>query len=546
MKSPMPTTTPPAPQSSASAVPPPAKATGLWTFLRPYLRKYRGLIILALFLNGFHGFAITFQNLVPRYLIDDILLAKGLTTHERYVRLAWLCGEYLAATIVWRMLVWHIGYRIFTYVREKVVFALRADFFKHVNHLCLRFHLKHHSGELFNYLFGSPLASIQNYFQQFTFGVPGAVCILGSTLIWIGGWDWMLTSILVLLVTSNVVLMQYIRPRIQLLQADFQATESNVSGYVADLLRGSRDVKLYAMEAKVAEDFEERVVKISQQAYRRDVMSHVEWMKVESASYLCFALLCAACAWRYLHDQALPEPQRITIGQIQAYLANFIALQAPIATLLQVGTLKSSAQVGLNRINAVLTTASTTPDPIAYEAEVPLKGDIQFFNVHFSYDAGNPVLRDISLTIPYGQKVALVGPSGAGKSTMAQLLLRLYDPDQGAILIGGLNIRHCTGHDLRRHFAVVPQDPFIFRTTIRQNLCVALAGATDGQLERACRQANAWEFITALAKGLDTPVGESGATLSGGQKQRLAIARALLLDPAYFIFDEATSALDTV
>jgi ATP-binding cassette subfamily B protein len=109
-----------------------------------------------------------------------------------------------------------------------------------------------------------------------------------------------------------------------------------------------------------------------------------------------------------------------------------------------------------------------------------------------------------------------------------------------------LNIRHCTGAELRKHFAVVPQDPFIFRTTIRHNLRVARPDATDAQMRRACEQANAWEFIEKLSAGLDTPVGEGGSTLSGGQRQRLAIARALLAEQDFFIFDEATSALDTV
>jgi ABC-type multidrug transport system fused ATPase/permease subunit len=156
------------------------------------------------------------------------------------------------------------------------------------------------------------------------------------------------------------------------------------------------------------------------------------------------------------------------------------------------------------------------------------------------------VLRDINLTIPHGQKVALVGPSGAGKSTITQLLMRLYDPDQGTIRIGGVDIRHCVGADLRRHFGVVPQDPFIFRSTLRENLLVVQPQATTEHLRRACELANAWEFIAPLPLQLDTPVGEGGATLSGGQRQRLAIARALLSDSDFFIFDEATSALDTV
>jgi ABC-type multidrug transport system fused ATPase/permease subunit len=306
-------------------------------------------------------------------------------------------------------------------------------------------------------------------------------------------------------------------------------------------------VKLYAMEDKVAEDFGQQVWQVGQKSYRRDVLSHIQWMKHETTGYLCFSLLCVALAWRYFYDHShKPPEQQITIGKLQIYLVAFASLQGQLMVLFQLSTFKAAAQAGVKRIQAVLKTASTTPDPIGYEAPLPQKGDIVLYNVTFGYDPDRQVLKDVNLTIPYGQRVALVGPSGAGKSTVTQLLLRLYDPDQGAILIGGMNIRHCRGPDLRHKFGVVPQDPFIFRTTIGYNLCVARPGASNAEIRRACELANAWEFISRLPAGLDTPVGEGGSTLSGGQRQRLAIARALLAQPDYFIFDEATSALDTV
>jgi len=537
---------------STPSTPPPAR-TSIWVFLRPYTRPFRGLIFLALFLSAFHGLAITFQNLVPKYLIDNVLLAPGLSGPQRYHRVLLLILFYLATAIVFRMLVWHLGYRVFTYVREKVLFALRADFFRHVNHLCLRFHLKHHSGELFSYLFGSPLAQLQNYFQQFTFTYPGAVCQVLTTLVWLGVWDPLLTGILLILVLISALLLVSARRRIEKLQQEFQTTESSVSGYVADLLRGRRDVKLYVMENQVVADFQDRVWQIGVKAYTRDVKSHVEFMKQETASYLCFALLCVACTWRYLHDQSLPGGpgvHRISIGEIQGYLISFISLQGPISQIFTISTLQGTAQAGTDRIASVLATDSTTPEPIGTPVILPPRGAIDFQNVTFSYDGsgGQPVLHNLTLHIPYGQKVALVGPSGAGKSTFAQLLLRLYDPDSGTVRVGGIDLRHCAAKDLRRNFAVVPQDPFIFRTTVRLNLTVARADATDDQLRRACEQANAWEFIQRLpgGLGLDTPIGEGGSTLSGGQRQRLAIARALLTEQEFFIFDEATSALDTV
>jgi ABC-type multidrug transport system fused ATPase/permease subunit len=518
-----------------------------WRFLWPSIYPYRWLVLAALVLNSLHGFSITLQTVAPKYLIDDVILVSGITMHQRWHRLALLLTVYLLASIFGRMLVWHLGYRIFTYVREKVLFNVRASFFRHVNHLCLRFHRQHHSGELFSYLFGSPLLQIQTYFQQVTFAAPGAFFIVVTTLIWVGKWDWLLATVMLATVFSTVLVMQRTRSKIQRLHSDYQRTETKVTGYVADLLRGSRDVKLYAMEDQVAADFDNRVWEVGQKSYQRDVKSHIQWMKWETTGYFCFAILCTALVWRYFYDQSHKPPERrVTIGELQIYLTAFASLQANLSILFQMSNFKAAAQAGVDRIAAVLKTASTTPDPIGYEAVIPDHGQIVLLNVGFGYDADRPVLKDVNLTIPYGQRVALVGPSGAGKSTITQLLLRLYDPDQGAILIGGLNIRHCQGGELRRRFGVVPQDPFIFRTSIRHNLCVANPEAKDADVRRACERANAWEFISRLPDGLETPVGEGGSTISGGQRQRLAIARALLAQPDFFIFDEATSALDTV
>jgi ABC-type multidrug transport system fused ATPase/permease subunit len=522
-----------------TAAAPPVPSPGLWAMLWPQLRPYKWLLATAFLLNAAHGVAITFQTLTPKYLIDSVLLPTGITTAQRWHRMAVLAAVYLFASVFARMLVWHVGLRLFTYVRERALFGLRAQFFRHVNHLCLRFHGRNHSGELFNYLFGNPLQQVQAYFQQLAFGAAGALVVLVSTLVWLGAWDPLLSGILLGTVAITVLLMDHTRRKVQVMVADYQKVESSVTGYVADLLRGSRDVKLYAMEPQVAAAFDERVWEVGRKSYEREVRGHALWMRQETMSYVAFAGLCVASGWRYMGGH-------LTIGQVQAYLAAFTGLQAAMTTLFQLSTQKGAAQAGMDRISAVLRTASTTPDPVGLARPIPIRADLEFRDVTFGYEPDRPVLNGVTLTIPYGQKVALVGPSGAGKSTVTQLLLRLYDPDRGTVSLSGVDLRHLNGHDLRQHFGVVPQDPFIFRTSIRENLRVARPAATDDEIRTACERANAWEFIQRLPDRLDSRVGEGGSTLSGGQRQRLSIARALLADPDYFVFDEATSALDTV
>jgi len=508
-----------------------------WKVLWPFVRPHRGALVAAITLNALHGFAITFQVFTVGWLVDWVL-GKGSVPPDVWRRSLALALGYFLVSVFGRMITWHIGYRIFTSVREKILSKLRTSFFRQLNALCLRFHVKRSSGELFSYLFGSPVSNIVQFYQHCSSGLAGAVTTILSAvglLLWTDG---VLTLLLSLTVGIQVYMMELARRTNRRIHLEFQKLESSVTGSVADLLRGTRTVKIHSMEQEVEGEFGKQMSLISKKSYERDVRAHMEWMKTETVSYAGFALMLVACAWRFCDHT-------ITLGQVSMFMLAFQQLAGPLTVISQAYTLWGSAEASIERIGEVFLTASTTPDLPRDHRPVPLAGDLEMRGVHFAYDKAL-VLRDVSFRIPYGQTVALVGPSGSGKSTIAQLLLRLYDPDSGEVLFGGQNIKQCAGAEVRRRFGVVPQDPFIFRTTLRQNLRVADPDATDADLERVCRQANAWEFIEKLPQGLDTPVGEGGSNLSGGQKQRLAIARALLAEPSVFLLDEPTSALDTL
>ncbi len=505
----------------------------IWPFVRPYRAALTGAVIL----NALHGFAITFQVFTVGWLVDWVL-DKGKVPVDMWQRALTLAVAYFLVSVFGRMVTWHIGYRIFTSVREKILSALRTSFFRQLNALCLRFHMKRSSGELFSYLFGSPVSNIVQFYQHCSSGLAGAITTILSAvglLLWT---DWVLTLLLSLTVGAQVYMMEMARRTNRRIHLEFQKLESGVTGSVADLLRGTRTVKIHSMEQEVEGEFGKQMNLISKKSYERDVRAHMEWMKNETVSYAGFALMLVACAWRF-YDQT------ITLGQVSMFMLAFQQLAGPLTVISHAYTFWGSAEASLERISEVFRTSSSTPDLPQDQKPVPLTGDLEMRKVYFAYDQ-IPVLRDVSFRIPCGQTVALVGPSGSGKSTIAQLLLRLYDPDAGEVLFGGQNLRQCAGAEIRRRFGVVPQDPFIFRTTLRQNLRVADPNATDEDLERVCRQANAWEFIEKLPQRLDTPVGEGGSSLSGGQKQRLAIARALLAHPSVFLLDEPTSALDTL
>ncbi|NUQ57245.1 MAG: ABC transporter ATP-binding protein [Candidatus Paceibacter sp.] len=187
---------------------------------------------------------------------------------------------------------------------------------------------------------------------------------------------------------------------------------------------------------------------------------------------------------------------------------------------------------------------------VVLEPEKPLefscrKGEVQFKNIYFSYPDGQEALKNISLTVTGGSSAALVGRSGSGKTTLTKLLLRIYDPIEGQVLVDGFDISKIKKEDLRRNIGIVPQEPILFNNTIGYNIGYPLENAGKEEIETAAKLANLHDFIISLEKGYDTVVGERGVKLSGGQKQRLAIARVFLLNPKIIIFDEATSHLDS-
>jgi ATP-binding cassette subfamily B protein len=233
-----------------------------------------------------------------------------------------------------------------------------------------------------------------------------------------------------------------------------------------------------------------------------------------------------------------------TLGTFVAFMAYQARLMAPIQGLMGIYTNLATARASLVRVHALL---DTPPDVVEVGEPVRLdssRGMITFEGVSLEYGRGAEGLTGIDLEIPPGQVVAIVGASGSGKSTLGDLLTRRIDPDAGRILLDGHNLRSVRLSDLRRHVALVEQDPFIFHATVNENVRYARPDATESDVERALQAAGLAELVASMPAGGDTVVGERGKQLSAGERQRLAIARAFLADPAVLIMDEATGALD--
>jgi subfamily B ATP-binding cassette protein MsbA len=263
------------------------------------------------------------------------------------------------------------------------------------------------------------------------------------------------------------------------------------------------------------------------------------------AAPLTEILGAAACGVIFWYGgQSVLQGGGMTAGQFFVFLGAALSMMDPVKDLSKAHARIMAGLASGDRVFRILDEKpSVIEAPDALE-KADLEESISFENVSFSYER-EPVLKDVSLSLSKGEIVALVGPSGAGKSTLADMLPRFIDPDEGRILLDGVDLRCVSLSSLRKLMGVVTQETVLFNDSIRSNIAYGLSDIPEERIREAARVANIIDFVDELPDGFDTPIGERGVTLSGGQRQRLAIARAVLKNPAVLILDEATSSLDT-
>jgi len=409
-------------------------------------------------------------------------------------------------------------------------------YFAHVLTLPLAFHGNTHSGRLIktmvagtDSLFGTWLV----FFRDQLATLIAVLVLMPLTLLL----NWRLALVLITLVALFIGLTAYVIRRTEAGQRQVESYNSSLAGVTQDALANVTVVQSFTRLAAEARIFGD----IARQLLLRQFPVLNWWAVVNvltrGASTIAVITIVAIGTWLHIHGQA-------SIGEIVSFMG--------LATLL-IGRLESAVSfiaslffkmAAIEEFLAVLDARSTVPDrPEARTLWAP-RGEVVFDDVSFSYPSGGPVLSDVSFVAKPGKSVALVGHTGAGKSTAMMLLQRLWDPTGGRITIDGQDLREVSLESLRAAIGVVFQESMLFNRSIADNLRIGRPDATDEELERACRMADAHEFIVRQPQGYDTMIGERGVSLSGGQRQRLAIARALLKDPPVLVLDEATSALD--
>jgi ATP-binding cassette subfamily B protein/subfamily B ATP-binding cassette protein MsbA len=419
---------------------------------------------------------------------------------------------------------------------QRMVNDLRVALWTHLQKLSLRFHHQQQTGDLLFRVMADTYA-IQGIVMNGALPLISAALMLTGMFVVMARYDWLLSGVALVVCPPLYLAIRWLTSRIHRHATAAKQAEADLYSRAEADIGAVKLVQAYGREDRVVREFRrgsEKSLNLSLRLYGTETLFV---LVVES-------LLAAGTAAIVWLGAVRVMGGALTIGELTIFISYLRDLYQPILSVSQNLAEITSAQVGLERVFAVLGAELEVRDASDAIPLPPVAGEIRFEHVTFGYDEGRPVLRDIDLCIAPGEHVALVGRTGAGKSTLAGLLLRFFDPQQGRVTIDGHDLRRVTLASLRRQVTLMLQEPVIFRASVHDNIAWGVLGPDPLAVRDAARRTEAEPFILALPQGYDTVLGQEGCTLSGGQRQRLALARALLRDTHIAVLDEPTSALD--
>ncbi|WP_279326863.1 ABC transporter ATP-binding protein [Bacillus litorisediminis] len=502
-----------------------------------FVRPYR-LQIIATLIIGIIKFAIPL--LIPiliKYVVDDIVGNQALATDEKLEQLLWIMGVTFVVFLVIRPPIEYYRQYFAQWTGSKILYDIRDRLFEHIQRLSLKYYSNTKAGEVISRV-------INDVEQTKNFVITGLMNLwldIATILIAVAimfTMDIQLTIVSLILFPFYAISVKYFFGRLRSLTRVRSQALAEVQSYLHERVQGISVIKSFAIE-----DFEQEQFQKQNQNFLQKALDHTSWNAkafavVNTITDVAPLLVIAFAGYEVIQ-------QDLSLGEMMAFIAYIDRLYSPLRRLVNSSTTLTQAIASMDRVFEFIDEKYDVDDlPGAVECK-GVKGNITFKNVSFAYDRDEEkILKNLNLDIQPGETVALVGMSGGGKSSLISLIPRFYDVTEGEILLDGTDIRTFKVRSLRDKIGMVLQDNILFSESVKTNILLGKPDATEEEVIRAAKAANAHEFIMNLPKGYDTTVGERGVKLSGGQRQRIAIARVFLKNPPILILDEATSALD--
>jgi ATP-binding cassette subfamily B protein len=494
-------------------------------FVAPYWRR----LILVLGISAASTALTLYLPLLSRDFFDRALIGRDA---GYLVRIAL---SFAAATAVGFVLNVASGLR-YTRVSADILFDMRLEMYRHLQRLSPRFYARVRLGDIMSRI-NSDISEIQRVAAEAALAWVGNGLFLVGTL---GMLAWLDLRLFLLTATTAplaLVAAAHYRKKLEREISVMRERSADIGSFLIETLQAMRLVVSANAQTREALRFGEK-----NRAFVRALMS-MQWLSYLSGG-LPGLILSAVTGLVFVYGGLRVIDGTLTVGTFIAFMAYKMRFLPTLEALMGLYANLATARVSLRRVSDVLDARVEVEEQPGAEALTAAQGELIFEHVTLSFDRGAPALQDVSFRVGAGEVLAIVGPSGSGKSTVADLAVRLLDPDAGTIRLDGRDIRTLRLEDLRRHVAVVDQSPCILHASIADNIRYAKPEASDEDVELAASRAALEPFIERLPEGYATVVGERGAALSAGERQRIAVARAFLADPRILILDEPTAALD--